>query len=129
MEQSNRYLLDTQIFIWWMEKAAKLHQKIKAVLADPENQIFLSVGSVWEMMIKKAKKKLKLPKDVEAGITQSGFTLLPVELTHVLQLETLPNLHKDPFDRLLIAQALVEKLTLITSDEKMWKYQADILKA
>lgn len=80
------------------------------------------------MVIKKGKKKLKAPKDIEGGIKASGFSILPIEFFHVLAVEKLPLYHKDPFDRVLVAQSQVENLTLITSDQKIWKYDIDILK-
>lgn len=126
---SNRgFLLDTQIFIWWMEKSPRLSNELLKLLNDPQDQILLSVASVWEMVIKKGKKKLKTPKDIEGGIKASGFSILPIEISHVLAVEKLPLYHKDPFDRVLVAQAQAENLTLITSDQKIWKYSINILK-
>lgn len=123
-----RYLLDTHIFIWWMEKNRRLPKDIFNLLNNPQNQIFLSVASVWEIVIKKAKKKLKTPKDVEGGIKASGFIAINIEISHVLGVEKLPMYHDDPFDRILISQARVENLTFITSDTKIWKYDLPLLK-
>ena len=124
-----RYLLDTHIFIWWIEKNKRLSKDIFNLLNNPQNQIFLSVASVWELIIKKAKKKLKTPKDVQGGIKASGFIPINIEMLHVLDLEKLPMHHNDPFDRIIISQAKIEHLTLITADKKIWKYNLALLKA
>lgn len=127
--QANRgFLLDTHIFIWWMGDDKRLSQKTATLLRDPHNQIFLSTGSIWEMIIKKGKGKLNIPiaLDLESGIRTSGFNLLSIEILHVLELEKLPQHHKDPFDRILIAQAKIERLILITDDVKIAKYEVDI---
>lgn len=123
------FLIDTQVFVWWMEESKRLPKNIFNLLNDPQNQIFLSVASVWEIVIKRAKNKLKVPTDIEGGIKKSYFTVLPIELAHVIQVDKLPIYHQDPFDRILISQAKVEGLTFITSDPKIWKYKISILKA
>ena len=128
MGKSSSFLIDTEIFIWGMESNPKLSPKIKKLLENPENQVFLSVVSVWEIVIKQAKGRLKLPKSVEEGIKLTGFKTLSIELVHVLTTGKLPMRHKDPFDRILIAQARVENLTFITTDEKIWKYDLPLLK-
>ncbi len=120
-------LIDTQIFIWWMEKNNRLSAKIKFILEDPQEQIFLSLVSIWEIVIKKSIKKLKTPADVEGGIEKSGLEVMPIDLSHVLHLEYLPLHHKDPFDRLLISQAQVEKVTIITADPLFRRYDVKTL--
>lgn len=126
-----RYLIDTNIFIWWMEKNKRFPQELMSLLNNPANLIFLSVVSIWEMVIKKAKGKLKMPKDIAKGIEVSRFAVLPIEISHALEVENLPLFrgHQDPFDRMLVAQAKAEGLTLITSDPKIWKYKVSVLKA
>ena len=121
-------LIDTQIFIWWMEKSPRLSPKIISILKDRNEPIFFSLVSVWEIVIKKGVKKLKTPYDVEGGILASGFNLLPIELAHILEVEHLPSIHKDPFDRLLIAQAIVEKIKIITADPVFSKYPVALFK-
>lgn len=123
----NRFLLDTHIFIWWMDSNKRLSKEVAVILSNPQNHIFVSVGSVWEIIIKKAARKLKVPKDIEGGIHASGFNLLPIEMAHVLRIDQLPHYHKDPFDRLLIAQAKEEQCVLITDDPKIKKYNITIL--
>lgn len=124
-----RYLLDTNVFIWAMENKKSLPESIKNELIDQNNTILVSVATVWEIIIKSAKKKLKTPKDIKGDIVASNFQLLSIEIEHVLEVKKLPDIHKDPFDRILIAQAKVERLTLITSDEKIWKYNLSLVRA
>lgn len=121
--KATNYLLDTHIFIWGMEESIRLSKDIKLKISDPSNKVFISVATVWEIIIKRAKKGLNVPKDIVGGIKASGFQLLSIEVAHVLEVEKLPLYHKDPFDRILIAQAKVENLTLITSDQKFQKYK------
>lgn len=127
MAKSSDFLMDTHIFIWWMERNSRLSQDIVDLLSNPYNTIFLSVISIWEMVLKKQIKKLKLSRDITVGVKASGFTVLPLELSHVLGIERLPFLHKDPFDRLLIAQACVEDLIILTEDAKIKQYDVKIL--
>lgn len=127
--ENEAFLVDTQIFIWWMEGNRRLRRDLFVLLNDPANSIFLSVATVWEIIIKKGKKKLKIPMDLASGIKKSRFQLLPIGVMHVLELEKLPNIHKDPFDRILIAQAKIENLTLITSDQKFKKYKLSLISA
>ena len=126
MAKNKSFLLDTQVFIWWMGKSRRLSKDLINLLHNPQNQIFLSVASVWEIIIKRAKHKLRVPNNIEKGINLSGFTILPIEISHVLGVEKLPLYHKDPFDRMLISQAVVEKLMIITNDEKIKKYPVKV---
>jgi len=127
----DKFLLDTQIFIWWMEENKRLPFKIKSLIDDPTNQIFISVVIPWEIVIKTKLKKLKAPKNFENYLKNDVFEIMPIQMVHVLAVGELPVYkdHNDPFDRLLIAQAKVEKLTLITSDQKIWKYKISLLKS
>ncbi|OGH47217.1 MAG: hypothetical protein A3A51_01660 [Candidatus Levybacteria bacterium RIFCSPLOWO2_01_FULL_39_10] len=125
---SKRFLIDTQVFIWLMEKSNKFPSSLFDVLSSPQNQIFLSVASVWEIIIKKEKKKLKLSANIKADAVKSGFSILPIEMEHVLGIEKLPHIHKDPFDRILIAQSKVERLIFITVDKTLHRYNTKFLK-
>ena len=122
MAINNRYLLDTQIFLWWMDGAKKLNNDLIKIIKNPENQIFLSVASIWEIVIKKTIGKLRMPTNWKDDLGKSGFLILSIELEHVFKIENLKYHHKDPFDRMLIAQAKVENLILITNDPKIRKY-------
>ena len=123
------YLLDTHVFIWAMEKNLRLTSEIVDLLKDPEILVFVSVASIWEIVIKRNKTPLKIPKNVVGSINSVGFEILQIDAPHVMETEKLPYHHKDPFDRILIAQARTEKITLITSDSKIGKYKVKLLKA
>lgn len=125
MTKSKRYLLDTQIFIWWMGRHKSLKKGIEALLSDPDNRIFLSVVNIWEIVIKKRTGKLRPPRNWKQTLVKGGFEIIPISLEHVFNLGGLPLYHKDPFDRMLVAQARVEKCVLITADPKVKKYKVN----
>lgn len=128
--RSRGYLLDTSVFIWLMEKSPRLSQKLFDLLGNPKIQVSVSVASIWEIVIKRKKTPLRVPQDIIKGIKSVNFLILPIEAYHVMEIEKLPDYHKDPFDRMLVAQARTENLTLITSDKKIWrKYKVSLLKA
>ncbi|HCS78206.1 TPA: PIN domain nuclease [Patescibacteria group bacterium] len=122
MVKSKRYLLDTHIFIWWLSDDPRLSTSYRKILTQGENTVYLSIASIWEMYLKQESGKLKFPKELEKIIGKTGFVLLPISFTHLSRLSQLPKLHKDPFDRILIAQAQVEKLVFITDDKKIRQY-------
>lgn len=126
-----KLLLDTHAFIWWANEPEKLSQKALIACKDDSNSLILSVISVWEMQIKTQLGKLKISRPVEQLIeTQqqgNGLQVLPVELAHVLGLSSLPSHHKDPFDRLLIAQTKVEGATLVSADAIFSSYGVNVL--
>jgi PIN domain nuclease of toxin-antitoxin system len=114
-----KVLLDTHTFIWWDDDRSKLSAQALTVLLDASNTVLLSVASAWELVIKMNLGKMALSAplvDVLAQQQANGFQILPVALDHVLAVEALPALHKDPFDRLLIAQAIVEDIPIIGVD-------------
>jgi len=121
-----RLLLDTHSLLWWATDRAKLSPAALAVCEDPSNTLLLSVVSVWEIQIKAQLGKLALTIPlatlIDRELNTNDVTLLRVELAHVLALDTLPAYHKDPFDRLLIAQAQIEGATLVTSDSVFARY-------
>lgn len=116
-----KYLLDTQILIWWFEKNPWLPSDIKGILEGSDMK-FVSVVSFWEMVIKMKIKKLKLKKGLDFLIKNLEFQVLDIEMDHVLQIEKLPEIHKDPFDRMLVAQAIVEDCKILTTDRTLKKY-------
>jgi PIN domain nuclease of toxin-antitoxin system len=122
------FLIDTHILLWWLADHSALSSKASTLISDENNIIFVSVASIWEMIIKKALGKLKAPDDVEKVIKENNFKELPITLQHVIALDHLPNYHKDPFDRILVAQAKCEALTLITADEKLTFYEVSHMK-
>ena len=121
-----KLLLDTHSFIWWDSEPDKLSPQALALCQDRANVVLLSVASVWEMQIKlqlgKLKLNLALAEVIEGQQQTNNIEVLPVALAHVLALESLPSHHKDPFDRLLIAQANVENAVLISSDPVFENY-------
>lgn len=124
-----KYLLDTHIFLWWLQNDKRLKDSIRTILTQSDT-IYVSVVSGWELSIKlKKKSKFKLKSTIEECYQKAGFEILDVKLPHILYLQRLQDHHNDPFDRMLISQAKSEGLTLITGDEKIWKYDVPLLKA
>jgi PIN domain nuclease of toxin-antitoxin system len=125
------YLLDTQAFLWADAEPAKLSAQARAVMADPANRLFLSVASVWEMQIKNqlGKLPLRLPLEqlIEEHVSHGSLVTWQVGLSHVYELSGLPALHRDPFDRLIVATARLENVTLISSDPLVQQYPVSIL--
>lgn len=125
-----KYLCDTHIFLWWLNNDKRLKKTVRDILESPENIIYASVVSAWEIVIKlKTNPKFKLKTTVAECFQKAGFSVLDIELHHALRLEELKLIHHDPFDRMLIAQAQVEGATIITTDEKIGKYKVDLVKA
>ncbi|MGE0387501.1 MAG: type II toxin-antitoxin system VapC family toxin [Gammaproteobacteria bacterium] len=121
-----RILLDTHVFLWWVEGDRELPRRARAAIVEPDNECFLSIASAWELTIKAALGKLRLAVPVRRYVADhlaaNAFSLLPVDLAHLGRLEGLPAHHGDPFDRLLVAQALEEELTVVTADPVFRKY-------
>ena len=115
-------LLDTHIYLWWLIDSPALSQQAHQMIAGA-NQVFVSVVSIWEAGIKWRAGKLSVaPEVLVEGMNQNGLLVLPVNLAHVLQLTQLPDHHRDPFDRMLVAQAMAEPLFLLTSDRGLAPY-------
>jgi PIN domain nuclease of toxin-antitoxin system len=125
-----RYLLDTNAFIWWNGQSKKLSPRAFAICQDPSNVLLVSIASVWEMQIKLQLGKLTLPGSlaeiIEKQHLENQIELLPITLRHILAIGNLPNHHKDPFDRLLIAQTLIEGITL-TDDPRIAEYPIPVV--
>jgi PIN domain nuclease of toxin-antitoxin system len=115
-----RVLLDTHTFLWFVWQDTRLSASAHALIVDPNNEPLLSPASYWEIAIKVGRNKLRLaePYDVfmPREIRQNGFDILPIELAHTSVVATLPYYHRDPFDRLLIAQAMVEQIAIVSID-------------
>ena len=124
-----RYLVDTHILLWSISGSKRLKNSVKDILVDSSNQVYVSVVSGLEIAIKKRTGKIRLKTSLKECFKKSGFSLLDVNLSHALELDRLPIHHNDPFDRILISQAKVENLTLITADKKIWRYKVPVLKA
>jgi PIN domain nuclease of toxin-antitoxin system len=125
-----RLLLDTQIFIWARMKPERIGPRI-GLLQDPENDLHVSAASGWEIAIKYSAGRLPLPelpeRWVPRGVVAIGATSSAVEMTHALAVSRLPPIHRDPFDRLLVAQAQVSGLTLMTADATVASYPVDAI--
>ena len=121
-----KYLLDTHIFLWWITDAPKLKQNIRDLISDKKNTLLLSSASIWEMMIKSNLNKLDLPDNprlfIKEQVALNSIYILNVTFDHSLEVYGLPEIHKDPFDRMLIAQAGFEGLTIITTDSLITQY-------
>lgn len=119
-------LLDTHAFLWARMDKSRLTRTVReAIFAAPE--VFVSVASAWETAIKIGKNKLRLPESFAAGLHDSGFASLPITLRHAEAVAVLPPHHGDPFDRMLIAQAMVEDLVLVSADRQFAAYGVPIL--
>lgn len=125
-----KLLLDTHTFIWWDSSPQKLSPKALAFCQNPENTLLLSMASIWEIQIKlqlgKLSLNLPLPELIETQQQTNNIELLPINLTHILTLDSLPNHHKDPFDRLLICQAIVEDAVLLSGDSILGNYPVKV---
>lgn len=122
-------LLDTHVLLWWLGDMQALSSKTRAVLAEPTHLVYASAASAWEIAIKKALGKLDAPDELGDAIADSGFLELPVTLNHAMAAGQLPEHHSDPFDRMLVAQAQLESLMLVTRDARLRRYDVPILDA
>ncbi len=123
------YLLDTHIILWWLSEPQKINEKARSVIRNRSNNIYLSSASFWEMAVKKSIGKLTLPHNLLETLTVEGFKWLPILPQEALGVADLPMIHQDPFDRLIIVQAKLHELILITADEKIIQYPVSTLKA
>ena len=118
-----RLLLDTHVLLWWLSDDPQLGESSRQTIINPRNQVYISAASTWEISIKKSIGQLTAPDDMDAIVESEGFEKLPITLFHGDQAGSLPELHKDPFDRMLIAQAQSEGLVIVTNDEKITQYK------
>ena len=117
-----RLLVDTHIFLWWCADDRRLGSAEREAIRNPANEVYLSAASVWEIVLKQALGRLRVPAPASAAALRLGFQPLPITFEHAEATASLPSLHRDPFDRLLVAQARVESLTLITHDPSIRSY-------
>jgi PIN domain nuclease of toxin-antitoxin system len=126
-----RLLLDTHVLLWWDSEPSKIPPSTLQILENPQNNLWISIVSLWEIQIKTQLGKLKLNLPLQDLVAQqqqiNGLQLLPIDLRHVLALEALPYHHKDPFDRLLIAQSIAENLVCVSADSVFKQYAISLL--
>ena len=126
-----RLLLDSHTFLWWVKDDPALGRRARAAIADADNECFLSHASIWEMAIKASLGKLRLPSTVERFVVEhceaNSFHLLSITLAHIAAVEGLPFHHRDPFDRLLVAQARHETMTLVSRDASLKGYGVPVI--
>jgi PIN domain nuclease of toxin-antitoxin system len=126
-----RLLLDTHAFLWWVEGAPALGRRARAEVSNPDNEVFFSIASCWELAIKLSLGKLRLTQSLDRFIpeqlTRNGFVLLGVEFRHVAGVADLPFHHHDPFDRVLAAQALLDELAIVSADRVFRKYGVTVV--
>lgn len=115
-------LLDTHALLWWLFDDPRLGTAARSAVADPANGVFVSAASVWEVAIMRSAGKLRAPDDLVEQVDAAGFERLPIGFDHVERVGALPRHHRDPFDRLLVAQAQIEGATLVTGDRALAAY-------
>ena len=124
-------LLDTQILLWAVNQPDRLPAAVRALLTNPQNDLLFSPASLWEIAIKNNTKRDDFqvdPRVLRRGLLENGYAELPITSEHAIGIDALPTLHKDPFDRLLLSQALCEGVTLLTSDTQLAKYRGPVRK-
>jgi len=126
-----KILLDTHTFLWWITDDPKLSDRARGIMGDGGNELFLSAATGWEIAIKAQIGRLKLPEEPIAFIVDqmriNAIQSLPIQMNHALHVSTLPQHHRDPFDRLLIAQAQLEELPVLSSDRQLAHYKVEVI--
>lgn len=124
-----KLLLDTHLLLWAAESVRRIPRSARPLISDPDNELLFSAASLWEIAIKSTLKRPDFQVDARAmrrGLLDNGYIELPILSEHAVAIDALPTIHKDPFDRLLIAQAIVEGITLLTDDATVAKYPGPI---
>ena len=124
-----RLLLDTHVLLWWLANDPSLGEEARAGISDPSSSVFVSAVTVWEVSIKQALGKLEAPPDLLGQIELNRFEPLSITVSHAYPAGALPRHHDDPFDRMLVAQAMKEGLVLLTADPRMSRYSVATLAA
>ena len=122
-----RILLDTHVFIWWDGEDPALSRDLREAIADPANEIYVSAASVWEIAIKRRRGKIAFARGISDAVTDNSFLALPITPDHAEHAGGLPRHHGDPFDRMLVAQAMLEQMTLGTQDAMIRPYGIAVL--
>ena len=124
-----RLLLDTHTLLWWLDDHATLSSEARQAIGMPLNEVYVSAVTAWEIVIKKRLGKLKMPSGLDRELASQRFAALPITFEHALAVDKLPDHHEDPFDRMLVAQAIVEGMTLVTRDRNIRKYRVAVIEA
>ena len=124
-----KVLIDSRIFLWWADDKPALSRRARKVLEEPSNNLLFSVASAWELALKLHRLELtdRFAPLLQAGIRELGVTILGIELRHVIYSGSLPWIHRDPFDRMLISQALLEGVPILTADQKIARYPVEVI--
>jgi len=126
-----KILLDTHTFLWAITDDRRLSEPARKAFSAANNDVLLSVASIWEILVKSETGRLPFPRPIgaylRAQLSKTAITVLPILLSHVLALEQLPSHHRDPFDRIILAQAIAEKLPVVSADAKFRSYPVEIL--
>ncbi len=122
-----RLLVNAHALLWWFEGSPALGINARNAIADPANEVLISIAALWELAIKQASGKLTLPADLETMVVGEGFSVLSIAFVHLRRLAPLPRVHGDPFDRMMIAQALAEGIPIATGDRVFAAYGVQIV--
>jgi PIN domain nuclease of toxin-antitoxin system len=122
-----RLLLDTHALLWWLADDDRLGPRAREAIAAPTNLVFVSAATAWEIAVKRALGRLAAPGDIEEWLAASNFQPLPIQIAEAVASAELPPHHRDPFDRLLVAQAQIGRMTIVTGDDEIGKYGVSLL--
>ena len=126
-----KVLLDTHIFLWWISDDSRLSDRAREVIGDGRNELFFSAASGWEISSKAGLGRLDVPEDLQRFIadqlSRNAIQVLPIYLSHALHTGSLPGHHRDPFDRILVSQAILEKLPLLSADPQISPYPVQVV--
>lgn len=122
-----RVLIDSHAFLWWSEASPVLGGAAQGALADPTNEVLISIAALWELTIKVSSGKLSLPAELETMVAREGLAVLPITFPHLRRLAGLPRMHRDPFDRMMVAQALSEGIPIASGDRIFAAYGVQIV--
>ena len=122
-----RLLVDTHVLLWWRGDSPQLSPLARREIADPKNEVCVSVATLWEIVLKRSAGRLNFPDELEQVLREESFTLMPIGFQHLRTTERLPFLHKDPFDRMMIAQALAEGIPIATGDRVFAAYGVQVV--
>ena len=126
-----RVLLDTHAFLWWISDDRRLSERAREIIGDGRNELFISVASGWEISIKAGLGWLEVPEDLEAfmadQLSRNAIQMLPIYLRHALRTRVLPDHHRDPFHRMLVLQAVLDEMPLLSADPQISRYPVEVI--